>query len=258
MAAQSANPFEIRKEANAKDTAAAPKPAVSNAPKSLLSPEIYSKNFLFWVFLFTFLVLAFVVSATRYAIRSTYQSLLNEGSFRAAFKEQTGWGSFPYIALYVLFWINAAIFVFLLRYHFHSVKTPDYGQFVGFLICVGGVSLVFIIKHSILYLIANIFPIEKPIRQYNFIIIMSGILIGLILAPLNLFIAYAPDSLTDSFIYVAFLGIFATYLLRTLRGLSVGSHFLGNDRFHFFLYLCSVEIAPLAVLIKFILSQMGK
>ena len=244
-----ANPFDIKREEPKKDST--PLKPSTPKPTSLLSPEVYSKNFLFWIFLIDFLILAFVVSLSRYVLPNTYQSLLNEGSFRAAYKEQTGWGSFSYLSLYFLFWVNLGVFVFLLTQHF-GVHLK-YGQFVTFLACIGAVSSVFIIKHIILYFIAAIFPIAKAIHQYNFIIIMSGILIGLILAPLNIFIAYSPSSMTDTLIYAGFAVIIIIYLLRTFRSLSVGAPFLMGNRFHFFLYLCSVELAPIIILLKFAL-----
>ncbi len=245
------NPFDIQTQAQKPDTAVAKAPVSAPATNSFLSPEVYSKNFLFWVFLIMFLLLAFVVSATRYAVSATYQSLLKEGSFRTAFKEQTGWGSLGYLSLYVLYWINAGIFVFLTlnHYHFHSA----YGQFSTFLLCVLAVGAVFIVKHLILYIVAAVFPIEKSIRQYNFIVIISGVLIGLILAPINIFIAYAPASMTETFIYTGFFVITAVYLLRMFRSLSIGAPYLMTNRFHFFIYLCSVEIAPLIILIKLVL-----
>ena len=250
----SANPFEIlRGTATIQDsaTATATKQLSENplsAAPSLLNKQTYSKNFLFWIFLMTLILMAFVVSNARSAVQNAYQALLSDNALRQIHRDQIGWGNFGQLALYGLFWLNMGIFAFLMFYRFSS-QSP-HGQFATFLLCVGGVSLIFLIKHAILYVMASVFPIAKEIQLYNYIIMIGGIFLSLVLLPLNIFIAYSPDSFKEIFIFTAFGIIGLVYLLRSLRSLSVASPFLLTDQFHFLLYLCVVEIAPITVLIK--------
>ena len=251
----SANPFDIlRGEKVSIDSAAiAANNFIENplsAAPSLMNKQTYSKNFLFWIFLFTLILMAFVVSNTRSAVQNAYQALLSDNALRQIHRDQVGWGNFGQLALYGLFWLNMGIFAFLMYYRY--IGQSPFGQFATFLLCVGGVSLAFLIKHAILFVIANVFPIAKEIKLYNYIIITGGIYLSLVLLPLNIFIAYSPDSLKEIFIYGAFGIIALVYLVRSLRSLSVASPFLMTDQFHFLMYLCAVEIAPLMILIKFI------
>lgn len=256
----SANPFDILRgtfvptdsTANAATNTATKQLSENVLPSapSLLNKQTYSKNFLFWIFLFTLILMAFVVSNARTAVQNAYQALLSDNALRQIHRDQVGWGNFGQLALYGLFWLNMGIFAFLMFYRF--VGQSPYGQFATFLLCVGGVSLAFSIKHAILYLIAGIFPISKEVKLYNYIITMGGIFLSLVLLPLNIFIAYSPDSLKEIFMYSA-LGVIAlVYLVRSLRSLSIASPFLMTDQFHFLLYLCAVEIAPIMILIKFL------
>jgi Domain of unknown function (DUF4271) len=248
----SSNPFDILRGTNvATDSAsiaARNNADVLSAAPSLLNKQTYSKNFLFWIFLITLILMAFVVSNARTAVQNAYQALLSDNALRQIHREQVGWGNFGQLALYGLFWLNLGIFVFLMYYRY--VGQPQYGQFATFMLCVGGVAAVFTIKHAILFVIAAVFPIAKEVKLYNYIIITGGILISLALLPLNIFIAYSPDSLKEIFIYSAFGIIALVYLMRSLRSLSVASPYLMTDQFHFLLYLCAVEIAPLMVLVK--------
>jgi hypothetical protein len=250
----SANPFDILRGANvATDSASLANQQLANplsAAPSLLNRQTYSKNFLFWIFLITLILMAFVVSNTRSAVQNAYQALLSDNALRQIHREQVGWGNFGQLALYGLFWLNMGIFVFLMYYRYGG-QTP-YGQFATFMLCFGGVSLVFLIKHAILFVIANVFPIAKEINLYNYIIITGGIFLSLVLLPLNIFIAYSPDSLKELFTYGALGMIGLVYLVRTLRSLSVASPYMMTDQFHFLLYLCAVEIAPVMILVKLI------
>ncbi len=249
----SKNPFDIlRGSIVVKDSASTATKQLSENPvaaaPSLLNKQTYSKNFLFWIFLITLILMAFVVSNTRTAVQNAYQALLSDNALRQIHREQVGWGNFGQLALYGLFWLNMGIFAFLMFYRF--VGQSPYGQFATFLLCVGGVSLAFLIKHAILYVIASVFPIAKEVKLYNYIIITGGIFLSLILLPLNIFIAYSPDPLKEIFMYSAFGMIALVYLVRSLRSLSVASPFLMTDQFHFLLYLCAVEIAPIMILVK--------
>jgi hypothetical protein len=248
----SANPFDILRGANAVTDSAtlANQQLVDplSAAPSLLNKQTYSKNFLFWIFLLTLILMAFVVSNTRSAVQNAYQALLSDNALRQIHRDHVGWGNFGQLALYGLFWLNMGIFVFLMYYRY--VGQAPYGQFATFLLCVGGVSLAFSIKHAILFVIAHVFPIAKEVHLYNYIIITGGIFLSLILLPLNIFIAYSPDAFKELFIYGAFGIIGLVYFVRSLRSLSVASPYMMTDQFHFLLYLCAVEIAPLMILIK--------
>jgi hypothetical protein len=248
----SANPFDILRGANTgADSTSLANQQLANplsAAPSLLSKQSYSKNFLFWIFLLTLILMAFVVSNTRSAVNNAYQALLSDNALRQIHREQIGWGNFGQLALYGLFWLNMGIFVFLMYYRYGG-QTP-YGQFATFMLCLGGVSLAFLIKHAILFVIASVFPLAKEIKLYNYIIITGGIFLSLVLLPLNIFIAYSPDSLKELFTYGAFGIIGLVYLVRSLRSLSVASPYMMTDQFHFLLYLCAVEIAPLMILVK--------
>ncbi len=249
---QSDNPFDMLRGANvAKKDSSIAKNTNTQKP-NLLSREVWSKNFLFWIIVILLVLLVLVLQISRGVLSSVYQSLFSYNMLRMTYREQLGWGNVQYLSLYVLFWLNAGLFVFLLQYQLgvHS----SYGQLTTFLGCVGGVSLVFMTKHLILYVIAQVFPITKEVKMYNFIVIISGILIGLLLAPINIFIAFA-SQLSNTLIYVALGMVAAIYLVRTFRSLAISANLWTVHRFHFFIYLCAVEIAPLLILVKFVLLR---
>jgi Domain of unknown function (DUF4271) len=249
---KSDNPFDILRGESATAGNAA---AQNNAPSapSLLDKETYSRNFIFWVFLVVLILMAFIVAGGRSAIRMAYQAVTSDNALRQIYKEPMGWGSLGYLSLYAMFWINTGIFIFLLM-SYYKLK-PPFGQFGTFMACILGVSVLILLKHAVLYLVAKVFPIEKEVRTYNFIIMTVGIILGLILMPINIFIAYSPPSLSSVFVYLGIAVVAMAYLVRSLRSLPVAAPFLIDNRFHFLLYLCTVEIAPLVVISKIIMGN---
>jgi Domain of unknown function (DUF4271) len=252
----SSNPFEILRGASVSPDSAS-KTAINTAPQNLeqlpsalLDKKVYSKNFLFWVFMITLMLMAFVVANARSMISSSYTAIISDNAMRLMNKQAFGWGNAIYLALYALFWINGGIFAYLLMSYF-GVKSP-YGQTVTFLSCIGGVAMIFILKHMLLFIIAHVFPIEKEMKTYNFIVLTAGVLLGMLLMPFNVLIAYSPSGFSEVFIYLAFAIIGMVYLVRSLRSLTIAAPHMMENRFHFLLYLCTVEIAPLMVLAKII------
>lgn len=233
------------------------KPEATLESPSLLNRQTYSKNFLFWLFFVTLLLTAFVIPFSRTVVSNCYNALLSDTMLRQMFRDSINkpGGSFAYYALYLLFWINLAAFIFLVLLQ-KGYKFP-FGQLTLFGFCLIAVALTYLVKHILLAFIASIFPITKEVRVYNFIIMIAGILGGLFLLPLNILIAYAPADLSKIFFYGAIGVLIAMYAFRYLRSLSITGSFLIENRFHFLLYFCSVEIAPVFILIKLIIIQLN-
>ena len=73
---------------------------------------------------------------------------------------------------------------------------------------------------------------------------------GIFLVPMVLFTAYAPAGIKIYIIYLALALLFVVLMFKALRGLFIANRFFAWHKFHFFLYLCAVEIAPLLVTFK--------
>ncbi len=225
----------------------------ANAPPSLFSREIYTRHFLFFTMLVMLILMVIALQMGRGVVSNVYQSLINDSTLRLVYRDQIGWGNLAYLSLYALFWINLGIFIFLTLNQW-GIQT-GLGQGWRMLLCIGGVGLVYFIKHLLLYVLATIFPVAKEVKLYNFIIIITGIVIGLALAPINIFMLFASDNLRHILIYVGLGTIGLMYIVRVLRSFFVNASLLLDNKFHFLLYLCAVEIAPALILIKFILNQ---
>ena len=111
--------------------------------------------------------------------------------------------------------------------------------------------LVYAVKHFIVRLLGETFMISKEMRHYNFNIILYNILVGIILMPINLFLAFGPSGLRMPMIYTGLALIALMYILRQFRGIVIGSHLIVQNVFQFFVYLCAIEILPVLVLFKF-------
>ena len=163
--------------------------------------------------------------------------------------------AFPYLLLYILFFISAGIFIFLIS-TYYGVRFSN-SHLLDLFIHMGLVLGLFMLKHLVLNVIGYGFPVYKEVKQYSFTITIFGIVLGLLLIPANVLLAFAPANMTKMLIYGSIGLILLLYLFRILRSLFIASRYITLHKFHFFMYLCTVEIAPILVLVKAIILKTG-
>ena len=253
-AAGTGNPFDLVAPV---EQAERPKPAVSPLPagRKTVPASAPVKNsyrtFLLITNIGILLLLTVLITLLRSQAGKAYRAFFNDNMLSQLQREREAGGGLPYYFFYGFFMINAGFFVFLLaRYYGLSFSNNDW---VGLLYSIGGVAGLFLAKHLLLGFLAFVFPIGKEVHLYSFTIIVFSIMLGFFLVIVNLLLSYSPEDTTQLVLYGAYAGIAATYLFRSLRGLFIGNRFLLFHKFHFLLYICTVEIAPVLVLAKLVL-----
>ncbi|MCU0346693.1 MAG: DUF4271 domain-containing protein [Saprospiraceae bacterium] len=216
--------------------------------QSAKEKETNYRRFLFVSILVMFIILTLIVTIFRILIEKIWKAFINDNLLNQLHREQSSGLALAYLVLYLLFFINAGLFAFLAARHFGI--TISTSNLYSLLLCMGGVAGFFVAKHFVLWLVGFVFPISKEVDSYQFTIMIFNIVIGLILVPIILFIAYAPQSTTGLVVNGAFGLLGLIYLFLALRGLFIGNRFIADNKFHFLLYLCAVEIAPLLVIYK--------
>jgi len=218
-----------------------------------LSEEEQYKAFIFAITVVTLTLLTIFLTIFRSIFFRAWRCLLNENMLSQIYRESQNSGAFPYYLLYGFFGVTAGIFLFLLT-RYYGFALP-WGNWQALGIAIMGVWALLAGKHFLLSIVGSVFPVEKEIGFYRFTLLIFGIMLGLVLVVSNLIIAYGPATITKEVFYASFGIIGLAYVFRSLRGLLIANNFLATNKFHFFLYLCSVELAPLLILIKWIRNQ---
>ena len=239
------NPFEVDHVPYRKSELKETSVVESRKSNSNNKPAEAPGNLIVFIISIVSLVLIAIVANTR---RSLFSKLLksfsNDNILKMTQREEAGGLNGAFIILYVVFFINAAS----LAYLFLSSREILMNNI--WLVLLTGIFGVYLVRHLFLYLFSVIFPVTREVRQYSFLIAVFNLLLGLILIPLNLIIAYAPDALSVATLYMAF-GILAfVYIIRCLRGMLLGILNFGDHLFHFFLYLCTFEIVPILLVFR--------
>ncbi len=252
-----ANPFDIVRKTETlptiEETAAL---NISEQEREYINVAAEKESFLrffFIAFLSMLLLLTLTFIIFRTAFLKVWRAFLNDNILTQIHREQGAVAHLPYLLMNLLFCTNLALFILLsLR---HSDIRLDFATNQGaFFAVLGGTLLVFCAKHLLLKVVAAVFPLRKELKLYAFTITVFCAILGLFLIPLNLFLAYAPDEVSRFAFWLTVAVFGLTYLFRSLRGFIIGGRYVGSHLFHFLLYICSVEIAPAILLVKYLSS----
>ena len=206
-----------------------------------------SNAFLFWLNILTALILAIVINTQKGAIKKISNAITNENVLKLIYREEKKGINGYHLLLYFSFFINAAIFIYLMAYNFYKFQGWKYFQLIFM-----GVLGIYFVKHIFIILIGKVFPFKKDSQLYGFTIQTFNIFVGIILIPFNLIIAFGPENTAAPLIYVGLIIIGVLALLRIFRGFLIASTYIQSNLFHFLLYLCTFEIIPILLLIKII------
>lgn len=240
--------------------------AVKITPPSARTPKLKKEkkgsssttndvNFRFSLTLAMLIFLALSVTIYRSQMTRAYQAFTNENVMKMLHREKGTVAYVPYYILYGLFLFNLGIYLYLLL-RFYNL-TPDFTNTSLLLMTTGLAVGLFFLKHLVLNVLGWIFPIQKETSIYSMTITIFGTILGIILFVANVIIAYAPPHIIPVAIYISLAIIGIIYFFRSIRGLSIASTFLNRNKFHFFIYLCAVEIAPVLILWKLATSGTG-
>ncbi len=253
-AVDSENPFDVVSppgDYRPADPVVPRSPIVEVEPIAPLSSK---RSLVLGVVLFLLIFTTIITTAFRSYLNKAYRAFLNANILNQLFRDSQSGNSLPYYFLYTVFFVNLTIFAFLWiqRWELKVFQSDLYTLGVVALGVVGA----FVGKHLFLTLMAWTYPFDKELKLYSFTIMIFSIVLGFALIPFNLVMAYAADALANGAIYAACAMIVVVYLFRSLRGIFIGNKYLISNTFHFLLYICTVEVAPVIIIVKLFTGQL--
>ena len=222
--------------------------STSGSIKTLIkSTTPSSRAFIFWITLATLLLLVVATTSSSGLLSKITKALLNENLLKLEYRNQKN-TSLEYILLYVVFIINASIFI-VLAFDYFGVMELSIKTFFKTLL---GVTIIYILKHLSIVLAGIIFPIEKETSLYNFTIQIFNLFMGVIFVPVNIFLAFGPEKMAEITLYTTLGIIIILLIVRYIRGFTISINYFFRNIIAFFTYLCAMEIAPILVLVRFL------
>lgn len=284
LAGQGQNPFEIRSRAPLPDTASRVDSTVQTIlpdnpfelrPSAIEAAEINRsdgpsrwlrwvreeengsiqkqdiQSLLFWALLFLSFLLAIALNINRSVTLKLYRSLVNLNFLSLLYRESKEENLLIYYLLYGLYFIGISLFIYLSINHFYGTRDPIYILYVAVFVLAS-----YGLRHLSLKLIGSIYGIYREADRYLFSIVIFGCIMSILLIPADFIITFVnPAIARKAIVFISILFILM-YLYRQFREIIFSVNLWRNHIVHFFLYLCTFEIAPL-VLFWIYLNRQG-
>lgn len=157
----------------------------------------------------------------------------------------------PSLFLNLLYFITGGYFLSMVVRHYNVV--PIYNPWILFAWCSALLMVIYLGKFITLKLTGWIFNVRLSTDTYIFIVFLVNKMIGIFLLPVLVVMAFAGPGLFQVVMTLAFLVLVIFFIYRFIISYRPIRSEIKLNRFHFFIYLCAFEIAPLLLIYKVLL-----
>lgn len=157
----------------------------------------------------------------------------------------------PSLMLNILFIISASLFLSFVADYYNIV--PGMNRWLLLIYCCLLLTAIYIGKFIMLKMLGWMFNIRTATDTYIFIVFLVNKMLGIYLLPALLFMAFAKGAFLTVLITLTYCFIVILFIYRFIIAYRPVRNEIKLSRFHFFIYLCAFEIAPLLLIYKVLL-----
>jgi hypothetical protein len=151
----------------------------------------------------------------------------------------------------VLFYFIFSLFLYQVSVYYNWNFQYLGSGFTRFFFLTLAIAFAYSVKLLTLKSAGGLFEADRAVATYIFNIFLINNLLGLVLLPVVILVAYVVPFWWVGDIILIGIGLaIAFFTYRLIRGFLVWRTLPGGTIFYFILYLCTLEIAPLLIIIK--------
>ena len=120
-------------------------------------------------------------------------------------------------------------------------------------ICIAGVAAIYLVKYMALRFTGWITGYTQEANMYIFIIFLINKIIAICLVPVLVVLAFSDNLVVRTATVLSVILIAGMLIVRILRAYGLLQHRIRVSRFHFLLYIFSLEVLPLLLIYKAIM-----
>ena len=212
------------------------------------------KDFLFYLILILIFLFGFVNNVFPQYFSKLFKQFSQSSLRMIQYREQLLQNSLGSLIINICFILSFSLMSTLLIFNRHLL-TLSFWE--GFFYISLFFTFLYIGKYISLQIAGYVFNSKELVNTYVFVVFMINKVLGVLLVPFILVLAFAKPIFHPYAIGGAALITVLLILYRYLFSLTSVRNKLHISSFHFFLYLCAFEILPLTILYKFIVQYFG-
>ena len=163
-------------------------------------------------------------------------------------KEQLMQTPLPSLLLNCFFVVSGGLYITFLIQHYNFSQEQNF--WLLFFYCCIGLSAAYFLKFIGLKVSGWLFNVEEAANSYIFIVFVVNKMMGILLLPFLILLAFTMGNVYTGGLTISWCIVGALLIYRFILTYSAIHNEVKVNLFHFFLYLCAFEIAPLLLVYK--------
>ena len=212
------------------------------------------KDFLFYLIVAILLLYGFINTIYPQYFPKLFSQFNQSTTRMMQNRDQLLQNSFASLTLNVCFILSFSLMASLLIFNNHLLPISFWQ---GYLYIALFFTSLYLGKYICLEMAGAIFNTRELVKSYVFVVFMVNKVLGFLLVPFVLILAFAKPMYYTAAIYGAAGVSVSLMLYRYLFSITSVRNKLHLSSFHFFLYLCAFEILPLLILYKLVVQYFG-
>lgn len=213
--------------------------------------EFKGKELLFYVIIALVIIFALLKLAFAKYFTDLFRVFFRTTLKQRQIKEQLMQTPLPSLMFNGFFVASAGLYANLLLHYFDFIPINNF--WLLYLYCCIGLSIIYLVKFVGLIICGWLFNMKKAADSYIFIVFIINKVIGISLLPFLALLGFTDGVMYSVALVLSWCCVGGLLLYRFILGFAAIRNEVRFNLFHFFLYLCAFEIAPLLLIYKLLL-----
>lgn len=223
-------------------------------PKSDLR-KVTGKELLFYLLVFLLIVFAFLKRVFPKYFGDLFRLFFRTTLKQLQIRDQLMQTPLPSLLMNGFFVVSGGLYITFLLRHFKLNQVNNF--WLLFLYCCLGLSAAYFVKFIGLKVSGWLFNMKEAADSCIFIVFIVNKMIGILLLPFLVLLAFALGDVYSVGLTISWCLVAGLLAYRFILTYTVVRNQVKVNPFHFFLYLCAFEIAPLLLIYKGLLLYFG-
>jgi len=213
--------------------------------------QFHGKEILFYVVIALLMLFALLKLGFAKYFNDLFRVFFRTTLKQRQIKEQLIQTPLPSLIFNGFFVASGGLYANLVLHHYDF--TPVDNFWLQYLYCCLGLSIIYLVKYVGLKICGWLFNMQQAADSYIFIVFIINKIIGISVLPFLALLSFTDGTTHVVSLVVSWCLVGSLFLYRFILGYATIRNEVRFNLFHFFLYLCAFEIAPLLLIYRLLL-----
>jgi len=210
--------------------------------------QVNGKELLFYFFIFLLLIYGLLRRAFPKYFNDLFRYFFRTTLKQRQISEQLMETPLPSFILNGFFVVIGGLYITFLLQHYKLIPFENFWRM--FLYCILGLSAIYLIKFIGLKISGWLFNMQEAADSYIFIVFIINKMLAILLLPFLILLAFTPGNIYFIGLTLSWCLVAGMLIYRMILTFAAVRNQVKVNPFHFFLYICAFEIAPLLLIYK--------